>query len=462
MSKLERNIALVYALTITLLLGLGGWLIHNATQTAATFREIDRATRVLRAAETVLLDMLNIQTATRGFLLTGEDAFLQPYRLGVRDIPRALRELEAACADRPSHAARVRLIVEREAQLAELIEERLAARRAENYVPEQMLQNLRTGKAHMDAIRRAIDAIEDEEREVLQRHSAAAQAGVTQVVHLVTLLGASVLAIVTIAAWRVLRATRSRGQAEQALRDLNRDLERRVATRTRELELSTAHLQSLSRRLLDIQERERRALAQELHDEIGQAITAVKLALQSLQRTPPTGTPAAERLQGAVALAASTLEQIRSLSLNLRPPMLDDLGLVAALRWLISRVGDTPQAPRIRFTEALLEQRASSSVEIAAFRIVQEALTNVLRHARATEAGVELTRADRALEVVIEDNGAGFDVAAERARALEQGTSLGLAGMEERAVFAGGSLVIEARSGGGTRVTARFPDAFGP
>jgi signal transduction histidine kinase len=203
-------------------------------------------------------------------------------------------------------------------------------------------------------------------------------------------------------------------------------------------------LASLSRRLLSVQEEERRRLAIELHDELGQILTAVKINLGS--------TPA--QLDDALETVDRAMQTVRDLALDLRPAMLDDLGLAAALRWYADRFA---QQARVQTHLAIGEvPHLDSSIATACFRVAQEALTNVLRHAGAANVSIELTRAPAELTLSVRDDGAGFDVASARERAA-RGASLGLIGMEERASLAGGSLEIRSAPGQGTDVRARFP-----
>jgi PAS domain S-box-containing protein len=213
-----------------------------------------------------------------------------------------------------------------------------------------------------------------------------------------------------------------------------------------------AALQTLSRQLLDAQETERRAIARELHDELGQALQALKINLQTAWRFPKER---AQRLEESIGIVDRTLQQVRNLSLDLRPSLLDDLGLVAALDWYIDR-----QAQRVgfmgHFTADPLEPRPSPVVETACFRVVQEALTNVSRHARARQVWVELQQHKDGLHLLIRDDGVGFDVRTAQERAA-QGASLGIIGMQERVVLIGGQLEITSAPTCGTEIRAYFP-----
>ncbi len=208
--------------------------------------------------------------------------------------------------------------------------------------------------------------------------------------------------------------------------------------------------QRLARRLLEVQETERRQIARDLHDELGQILTAAKINLQSL--APPASS---RQTALVVELLDQALRQTRSLSLALRPPLLDDLGLVPALRWLADDQSVKTDR-RITVASDLGELRLAPGVETACFRIAQEAVTNALRHGRAHAVEIAVMEANRELFIIIKDDGQGFDVPAARARARE-GESLGLLGMEERATLAGGRIAWHSEERKGTEVVAVFP-----
>jgi signal transduction histidine kinase len=212
--------------------------------------------------------------------------------------------------------------------------------------------------------------------------------------------------------------------------------------------------QVLSQQLMEAQEAERRHLARELHDEIGQALTAVKINLQAVQRA--LGESAAQpRLEESVTIVDRALQQVRNLSLDLRPSLLDDLGLVAALRWYVDRL-----AQRTGFVAEFVADppgiRAPANLETACFRVAQEALTNVVRHARAHHVRVELLQHDTELHLLVRDDGIGFEVAAARQRAA-RGGSLGLLGMQERVLLIRGRIDIQSVPGQGTEIRIRLP-----
>jgi two-component system sensor histidine kinase UhpB len=232
--------------------------------------------------------------------------------------------------------------------------------------------------------------------------------------------------------------------------DERREHERHAATR-RALELSQTRLRALSRRLLEVQEDERSRLARDLHDDIGQALTALKIQLESLARSEAGVRP---RIDECVETTRHALDRVRQLALSLRPLQLDDLGLVSALRSHLdrqARVGGL-----IPHFDAEQAGHAPPEIETACFRVAQEAITNVLRHARARNLWLRLATADARLALSLRDDGVGFDAEAARRRAAAGG-SLGLVSMEERIAFAGGSLELRSAPGQGTVLLATFP-----
>jgi PAS domain S-box-containing protein len=208
-------------------------------------------------------------------------------------------------------------------------------------------------------------------------------------------------------------------------------------------------LRHLSRRLLQVQEDERRHLARELHDEIGQFLTGVKLSLELVARGAP------ENMTGVLGQARGQVQdliaQVRNLSLDLRPSLLDDFGLTPTLEWLFERyTGQT--GIQVEVDLADLDRRFPPEVETAAFRIVQEGLTNVARHAKARQALVHLWHDDARLHIQVMDEGNGFDPATRVGR-----DSTGLSGMRERAALLGGCLTVQSEPGWGTILTAEIP-----
>ena len=210
---------------------------------------------------------------------------------------------------------------------------------------------------------------------------------------------------------------------------------------------------AIDRRLLASEEAERRRIARVLHEDVGQLLTAVRLDLQRLDAVEPAAR--APIIADSIGLVDQAMDTIRDLSVSLRPSVLDDLGLAAAVDWLLQR-----QAERAGYRGTLDDRLGETSipdpVATAAYHVLREALTNIARHARAEQVWVELRSNHRFMSMTVRDDGAGF-VVQEAQRRAERGTSLGILDMRETVARAGGTLTISSIPGDGASVTAVFP-----
>jgi signal transduction histidine kinase/ligand-binding sensor domain-containing protein len=258
-------------------------------------------------------------------------------------------------------------------------------------------------------------------------------------------------------AWHRLRM-RSLERKNQALTSLQQQREMALleaeASR-RELEEAYSGLRQLTQRLESAKEEERRRISRELHDELGQTLTAAKISLQLLGQgndDPAT----ASRLAESVAMMDSMIGQVRQISLSLRPPLLDELGLAAALKQFLNELAEHTGMP-IEFKCEPGVTGNPAEIRTAVFRVVQEAVNNALRHAGASRICVELARdEDGALRVRIDDDGSGFDPDSIRHK-IHRGDHLGLLGMEERIRGLGGEFKIVTAPGHGCSIEARIP-----
>jgi len=212
-----------------------------------------------------------------------------------------------------------------------------------------------------------------------------------------------------------------------------------------ELSQKNELLSALSRQVLEAQENERRRVAMELHDEIGQLLTGLKFILERGRENP------ASVLAEAQAVTNELIQRVREMSLNLRPAALDDLGLSAALDGLFKRFTSQTQIAVRSNVNPLDEQRFEKHIETTVFRVAQEALTNVARHAGVSEANVTLTVSPTRLRISIADSGKGFD-----AKSKQTTGSTGISGMAERVHLAGGSFSLQSKPGAGALVLADF------
>jgi|GEM_PF-4011638 len=229
--------------------------------------------------------------------------------------------------------------------------------------------------------------------------------------------------------------------------------ERKKTERT--LREREGRLEKLSRKLMNAHESERRLLARELHDEIGQALTFIRLKLDQ-----PTSTKRQEDpsdFKQVLKIVDETIQKVRQLSHQLRPAVLDDLGLMAALEWQSQLVSERAALP-VDFDLNIEDAQLSTEVRTACFRIAQEALTNVMRHAEASRVQISLSESHGEIKLVIQDDGIGFEVRKCHSNVID-GRGFGLSGMQERAELINGQLDITSQLGVGTQLQFVFPVA---
>lgn len=220
-----------------------------------------------------------------------------------------------------------------------------------------------------------------------------------------------------------------------------------------ELLRSFEQLRAFAARLQTVREEERTRVAREIHDELGQALTAIKINVSSLGRDLPADQQQAVRTESILQLVDKTIQSVRRISTELRPQILDDLGLVAAVEWCVEDF-ETHTGVKCRLDLATNEIVADQEHATAVFRILQETLTNIARHAGATEVKVRLAREKDNLILEVRDNGKGVSK-----EAVSASTSIGILGMQERAALLGGELTVTSTPGKGTTVTLRIPAA---
>lgn len=262
-----------------------------------------------------------------------------------------------------------------------------------------------------------------------------------------------------------IRDVTDRKRAEDAARAAHSGLEVRVKERTAELAQTNGTLKSeitrretaesdrraLQQQLTTVQEDERRRIARELHDQLGQHLTALGLGLKVVKDAMPAPSPERDRLQSLQSLTDLIGREVHHLALELRPTALDDLGLQAALANYAEGWSERSGVEVDFHGSGMDAERLPSPVETALYRVVQEALTNVLKHAAARRVSVVLQRSPGQVSAVVEDDGQGFDAES------VAGHRLGILGMRERAALVGGTLAVESGSGRGTTVIARIP-----
>lgn len=235
--------------------------------------------------------------------------------------------------------------------------------------------------------------------------------------------------------------------AKDALERANTTLEQRIEDRTATLTAANGRLEELSKRLINAQEDERARIARELHDEIGQALTGLKLYVRQMQENF-----SADGLETIQEMISEVMQQARELSVELHPQVLDDLGLKSALDWHFKTFNDHTKI-RVEFEYSEIPKESiTKETGITLFRLIQEALTNIAKHAKVDQATVRLFAEGKMIYLEVHDAGEGFDV-----NAAKTHVSFGLTGMRERVILLGGEFLISSTPGQGTHLSIKLP-----
>lgn len=394
-------------------------------------------TRRLRLSIAFVAVALALATTLIGYQLRQQDNAFQAadWVSHSLDVRARLQQLLATIDDGPAQAPRALGMIAG-------LRERMVQHGRPPEILDSIAIDLGFGKVSardtVDALIKDETRLLNERRQALERESQLARVTLVAGGLIVLLLLAAAFAI-------VIRDNRQRRAAEDELKRSNEALETRVAERTLELRQAESRQRELSRRLMQVQEEERRSLARELHDEVGQQLGAIKLNLKAMA---VAGNPVnAARVHDGLEIVDATIARIRDRALDLRPALLDDLGLVAALEWLC-----TQQARRSGILISLDARPLPllpAELATAVYRIVQEGITNALKHAAAGAITISIEAADDRLALAIIDDGCGFDSNAAAA-------GVGLPGMRERIEALGGQFVVHTAAAQGTRIEAHF------
>lgn len=386
--------------------------------------------------------LVNAETAQRGYLLTGDTSYLQPYHAAQTSVSTLVAQLRAAYTDLPAEAPHIESIAGYAAQKMTEVEATVTAFMAGNRDSVLEYVNTNAGARLMDAVRAETDGLRMREDALVNRQLADWQHQHRIGAWLSTSTTAlNVILLIVAGAFITRDIERRTGAANE--------LDRLVARRTGELSALSNHMQRVT-------ENERASLARELHDELGSLLIAMKIDLSQLERQLDLGSPEVhERWQRIQSALKAGVDLKRRVIEELRPTLLDNLGLVAALRWqaeqTCAQAGLKLQA---RWPDE--EPQLPTDAAIAIFRVVQEALTNIIKHARAGSVALRLECTPELLTLSVEDDGQGLGAGPEAGSGAH-----GLASMRHRIQSLGGELRVESVQPHGTRIWLQVPRVAG-
>lgn len=426
------------ALAALALIGINEVGFRQSTQALAEVSDAQHARSLLNL---LLQDVLDAETGQRGFLLTGEARYREPYDQAVKQVEGNLAPLQALYARKPEQLAQLNELAKHVSRKLGEMDMSVRLRESGNEDAWKFVITTDVGREEMEAIRTQVASLmEASNKELLL--------GQQQIARALAFgrIGIALVAIAGLAAFylylRQTHALRSAGERQQLALERERNaLENEVRERTASLGELATHLQQ-------VRESERGFLARELHDELGSLLTAAKLDVARLKSRLGDSPEAIQRLAHLNELLNSGIALKRRIIEDLRPSSLSNLGLVASLEILGREFAERSNVE----VEMVLEPVAlDEDNQLTAYRMVQESLTNISKYAEASEASIVMKNYGNHVVVEVADNGRGFDL--QHARPA----SHGLAGMRHRVEAAKGKLTVESRPGGGTRLSAVLP-----
>jgi len=440
MPRMAISLALA-ALAAFVLIGINetGYL-----QSVDALDDIAQASRTRASLNRVLQKVLDAETGSRGYLLTGDPRYLEPYEAAVAEISEQLDALRLVYTPGVEESATL-------AQLSRNVQQKLAEmdlsvrmRKQGNEDAWKFILMTDVGKQYMDAIRsEATKLINASAHQMEVSHAHVRRALLLARIGIATVTLAGLLAFYLYL--RQTTALKLAGEQQQNVLQQERDLlERQVRERTATLAELATHLQN-------VREEERGHLARELHDELGALLTAAKLDVARLKSRLATQPPEiGQRLQHLTDSLNSGIALKRRIIEDLRPSSLSNLGLTASLEILAREFSERSG---IEITTALEQVDLDESRQLTVYRLVQESLTNVGKYAEAKQVEISVHSHENHVEVEIRDDGKGFEVGQARP------STHGLAGMRHRVEAAGGRLTVSSEPGRGTRISAVLPKA---
>lgn len=437
------------ALALGIALLIGGLSTHASQEALHGIRDLTDRRQAINRERRQIVGLLaaytDVETGQRGFVITGNDKFLEPYRAALAQIPLLTNTLKAEMERTGiGYAGWVDLAYYSATGLSTAAQG-IALRRQLGPKAIQDGALFERGKLVMDKVRFLLTSLELQLEAEAERINSdvVLQEQKTRQLQWLAQFAVTTLVLLSISSWLYERHQRQR--ALKQLQLLNATLESRVTARTHDLARASQRIKDLAQETERIVVNERKRLSREVHDQLGQLFTGLKLIVRTLR---PGCLPLAQHQAMLDAIESGTTIT-RRIAAELRPPLLDDFGLPEALEhYLKSTLEPLGIAFDLRFPD---KPRLSPPQMQQLFRMVQEGCTNIIRHAQARHVAVTGQWVHDGLEVCVEDDGIGFD------KALVRADALGLAGIEERATLSGAVFSLTSQPGSGTRLAIRFP-----
>ncbi len=412
---------------------------HASTQAT---QKIEKAELTRHSVGQLMQTVLDGETGTRGFLLTGDDKYLQPYNSARAQLDQDLAQLRQELVDQPDDLIEFELMALHISRKQSENDLSVRMRKIGNDDAWKFMLTTDVGKQHMDAIR-----VQSEK--LMTSSLSKMEAAHSQINHSLMLSRIGIAAITfagLLAFYMYLMQTEALITAGTRERKSLQNERERLEAQVRD---RTAKLAKLATYLQEVREDERGHLARELHDELGALLTAAKLDVARIRSRLGNSVPeATERLEHLISTLNSGIALKRRIVEDLRPSSLSHLGLVASLEILTREFAERSG---IEIETALSSVELGGSAQLTVYRLVQESLTNMSKYAKATHADITLRNNDDQVTIDVVDNGQGFDTETVAT------TSHGLAGMRHRVEAAGGQLFIESSPGKGTHIHANLP-----
>ena len=393
---------------------------------------IEHTKEVLYQSERIISAVKDVETGTRGYLLTGKKEFLEPFTQGSIDVPLFLEQIKKLTKDNPKQQfliANLSLLATTKINLCIRL---IQLRKFERIPSDQQLSLITKGKYIMDSIRRTMDSIQNEENRLLIKRKADNEASISKTHWRANLFGSLMIVILLAGLILILGYFNSIKKANAIIQSRNNELKR------------------LSIHLKNIREDERKQISREVHDELGQLASVIKMDgdwltinLTSLEKKIKT------RIERIISTATIMIDTSRNIAMSLRPSAIDDIGINGSLKVLCSELQETYNI-QCDYEGLPNDEKISIPVRVEFYRICQECITNILRHANATQITISITDMNHSIQLKVTDNGKGFDT-------NETSTHLGLVGIRERAFSMNAELRITSDLGKGTTIIVNVP-----